>query len=137
MQRISHAVFLERLAAQGVENSADYAFRCPMCGTVQSGRSLVVAGAMRDAVQNLIGFSCEGRLTGAGPWPSEKDKSAKARARRFKRGCDWTLGGFLKLHTLEVETADGKVHPHFEIASPEEAQALAKSLISRPVSVSA
>lgn len=136
-QRISHTTFLETLAAQGVAKSEDYAFRCPVCGTVQSARSLVAAGATKDRVSGLVGFSCEGRLTGVGPWPSAKDKSAKAQQRRSQRGCDWTLGGLFKIHNLEIETADGAVHPHFEIATPDEAQALAARLHSEPVSVTA
>jgi hypothetical protein len=38
-------------------------------------------------------------------------------------GCDWTLGGLFSFAKLVVVTEDGKPHPRFEIATPEEAQA--------------
>jgi hypothetical protein len=37
--------------------------------------------------------------------------------------CNWTLGGLFRTHTLEVVTPDGKKHPRFEVATPEQAQA--------------
>ncbi|KKF37245.1 hypothetical protein LU631_04410 [Erwinia tracheiphila] len=42
----------------------DYAFRCPMCGTVQSPRMLIAAGAEPDfdAVNKIVGFNCIGRV---------------------------------------------------------------------------
>src|SRR5258708_33418355 len=97
-----------RMKAQQVSARDHVAFKCPICGTVQSMTSLVKAGAPQEKVENLIGFSCEGRFTGVGPFPSPKDKTAKARKRRAQRGCDWTLGGFFRVHKLEVETPDGR-----------------------------
>lgn len=117
-----------RMRAQGVSGRDHVAFRCPVCATVQSMASLRRAGAPDDKVEAYIGFSCEGRFSGAGPWPAKADRSAKSQARRRVRGCDWTLGGLLTIHTLEVETDDGNVHPSFEVASPEEAKALEASL---------
>jgi hypothetical protein len=117
-----------RMAAQGMSEQKDMAFVCPICATVQSMRSLVLAGADRDKVDRSIGFSCEGRFSDAGPWPASKDKSAKATKRRSIRGCDWSLGGLFKLHNTEIEHENGSKSPTFAIATPEQAQSLAASL---------
>lgn len=114
----------ESFKAQGVSGRSHIACKCPVCGTVQSIASLSAAGASDEQAERMMGASCEGRLTGAGPFPSAKNKSAKARKRRDQRGCDWTLGGVFRIHKIEVETEDGKRHPHFELATPEEARAL-------------
>lgn len=118
MIKMTIAEFHAALKAQEVPTREDLAFRCPVCGTVQSGRSLIAAGAgdsMAD-VEKFLGFSCVGRFNNAGPY--RKDGPPKF-------GCDWTLGGLFRLHALEVVDDEGKVHPHFEPATPEEAQALA------------
>ncbi|CUW41659.1 protein of unknown function [Magnetospirillum sp. XM-1] len=101
-RRVSYAQFQGELAAQGMPNSNHYAFKCPSCGHVQSMASMVALSKVpTDKVDGYVYFSCEGRFNAA-------------------RGCDWTLGGLLKIHALEVETGDGIV-PAFEPASPEEA----------------
>jgi hypothetical protein len=100
--------------AQGVPHE-HIAMRCPMCGTIQSGADLIAAGAGADfdAVEKYLAFSCVGRFTGAGSPRKTPDGQP----------CNWTLGGFFKLHKLEVVTPDGKKHPRFELATPAEAQA--------------
>lgn len=105
-----HAV----LKAQGVLRE-DLAFVCPMCGTVQSARDLIAAGAGAtfDDVERFLAFSCVGRWTGAVSPRRQPDGHA----------CDWTLGGFLPLHKLLVVTPDGKEHPRFEPATAEQARA--------------
>ena len=120
LRRISIHEFHTELKAQGVPAREDVAFRCPICSTVQSMRSLLSAGAGKtmDDVEKVIGFSCIGRWTDAGPFDSGSSAS---------RGCDWTLGGLSSLHTLEVIDGDENAHPHFEVATPDEAQALAAS----------
>lgn len=127
MEKIPLAEFQERLRAQGVPTRSEAAFVCPICKTVQSMASLIDAGAPPEEAENIIGFSCEGRLTGAGPWPKLPTKARKA-----KRGCDWSLGGLFRLHELEVLTDDGKAHPHFVVASPEQAQELAAKCAVQP-----
>ena len=104
------------LKAQGVADRVDFAFRCPMCQTVQSARDLITAGAGSDfdAVEKYLAFSCVGRWTDAGPARISKGPG---------KGCDWTLGGLFKLHNLEVVTPDGERHPRFEPVSAAEAQA--------------
>lgn len=120
---IDLATFHARLKAQGVANRNHNAFVCPVCDTVQSMASLVDAGATPDEAERYIGFSCEGRLTGAGPW----NPDAK---RLGMRGCDWTLGGLFRIHQLEVHDG-GNVHPLFNLASPYEAQKLAQAIEAR------
>lgn len=121
-ERIDVAEFHRRLKVQGVPNQNHAALVCPICGTVQSMASLTAAGASPDEAERMIGFSCEGRLTGAGPW------SSKATAKRKAiRGCDWSLGGLFRVHELEVITDDGEAHPRFVVATPEQAQALAQT----------
>lgn len=114
------AAWHARMEAQGARSIEHIAFKCVMCGTVQSIASLVRAGVdPHDAENKYIGFSCEGRWTNAGP--------AKRKAgadNNHKRGCDWTLGGLLRIHKIEVETPDGKRHPTFDLATPEEARLL-------------
>lgn len=113
------ADFHAEMQAQGVARE-DVAFRCVMCGTAQSIRSFVAAGAKAEGVERYVGFSCEGRFRGA-----------KAATRDHKpadpnvRGCDWSLGGLFTLHKLEVDIGEGKRQPAFELATPEEAKALA------------
>ena len=102
------------LKAQAVKSSEDYAVVCPMCKTVQSARDLIAAGAGKnmDEVEKYLGFSCVGRFTGASSPRKNPDGLP----------CNWTLGGLFSLHKLEVITPDGKTHPRFEVASPEQAQ---------------
>lgn len=95
------------------------AFKCPLCGTVQSAHDFIQAGAggTFDEVSKHLGTACIGRFTGAGA------------PRRVPDGkpCNWLLGGLLQLHTMVVVDEDGRHWPIFEPASPEEAQAHAVS----------
>lgn len=116
VEKISLDEFRARLDAQSVSARGHRAFKCPMCATVQSMQSLIDAGAGPDeeSVEKYIGFSCVGRFNGAeGP-----------RKKPDGKPCNWTLGRLLRLHKLEVQTPDGEGHPHFEVATPEEAKAL-------------
>lgn len=133
VEHITLAEAHARFKAQGVSNNKHVAFVCPICGTVQSMASLIAAGVKPDVVETVVAFSCEGRFTRAGPWPSSKDQSAKARERRKVRGCDWTLGGLLRLHELEITFPDGaEPRPTFVIATPEQARELEREMTSRP-----
>ena len=115
MLTVTLETFHAAIAAQGVPRE-HWAVRCPICGTVQSIQDLIDAGAGADynAVRHFFAFSCVGRWTGAGQhrrgWPPG-------------RGCAWTLGGLLPIHTYEVVLPNGEVHPLFEPASPAEARA--------------
>ena len=115
MDRRTHDEVFKELLGQGVAKH-DFAFVCPICATVQSLNSLKAAGADDELAEKYTGFSFEGRVTRAGSWPANPSA-----ARKTIRGCDWTLGGLFQLHTLEVNAADGKVHPHFRPATPRQA----------------
>lgn len=106
--------FHEALRSQGVPAKEDLAFVCPRCGTVQSARDLIKAGAGEtfDDVERFLAFSCVGRWTGAGS-PREAPDG---------KPCNWTLGGLFRLHKLEVTLPDGETTPRFQPASPEQAQ---------------
>jgi hypothetical protein len=116
MRTISIEQFQSELKAQGVKTHLDFAFRCPICKTVQSARDLIAAGAGEDfdRIEPVLAFSCVGRWTNAGPHKKDEPPG---------RGCNWTLGGVLQLHDLTVLAADGTKHPRFELATPDEAQA--------------
>lgn len=119
MQTMTLEEFLEALKAQGVNSHMHFALKCPKCGTVQSATDLIAAGAGTDfdSVEKYLGFSCVGRWNAAGSPRKTPDGQP----------CNWTLGGLFAIHKLEVVTPDGKHHPRFEPATPEEAQALKAS----------
>ena len=121
MRTLTVDEFHSELKAQGVIRHEDFALVCPRCKTVQSGQSLIDAGAGAnfEEVEKYLGFSCVGRFTDAG----------EARRNPDGKPCNWTLGGLFKLHELEVVTPDGKSHPRFEVATPEQAQELARRLV--------
>lgn len=114
MERMTLSEFHAAVKAQGVARE-DVALVCPMCATVQSGRDLIAAGAAADfdSIEKDLGFSCVGRWTNA-PGPRKEPDGEP---------CNWTLGGLFALHKLEVITEDGKAHPRFALATPEQAQA--------------
>lgn len=119
MKTMTIPEFQAALVAQGVTYREDFAVVCPVCKTVQSMQSLINAGAGKtgEDVERYIGFSCVGRFTGAGPHKAGNPPG---------KGCDWTLGGFFRIHALEVIDEDSNRHPRFLPASPAEAQALAR-----------
>lgn len=117
MRVIKLAQFYEEMKAQGVKRIEDVAFACPRCRTIQSAADLMMAGAgdSVEEVEKYLGFACIGRFTGE------------------RIGCNWTLGGsggLCSLHELEVVTDDGKHHPHFDLATPEQAQSHAESKLN-------
>ncbi len=124
IKRITVAELHEAFKAQGVGAREDVAVKCPICGTVQSLRmlQLVGVGKTADEAERYLGFSCVGRWTGAGPFKKNGPPAV---------GCDWTLGGLFQLHRLIVVDGLGDPHPYFDIASPEEAQALAAQMAER------
>lgn len=124
MRCITIPEFHKELEAQDVDpHREDLAFICPMCNTVQSARWLIMAGAgdKFEDVEKFLGWNCVGRWTNAGPYRKAGPQHV---------GCDWTLGGLFRLHTLEVEDpADGKKYPRFEVATKEQAHALRARLV--------
>ena len=122
MRKISVEEFQAELKAQDVSSPNHFAVKCPACGTVQSRALLKNQGCPADAIEGQIGFSCVGRWNDAGPPPRKSDDTPRERP-----GCNWTLGGLLSLHELEVTRGD-ETHPMFEVATPEEALALEATL---------
>jgi hypothetical protein len=118
MKIVTHKAWLDELQAQGVPRK-HVATKCPICGTVQSMASLERAGATEADAMASFGFSCVGRFTNAGPH-KRGDPPGK--------GCDWSLGGLLRLHEVEVVLEGGAISPAFEVASPDEAKALMAEL---------
>lgn len=114
MKTLTLDQFQQACRDQGVLAREDYAFVCPMCGTLQSARDLIAAGAggTFEEVESYLGYSCVGRFTGA-PTPRRSPDG---------KPCNWTLGGLFRTHKLEVLTSDGRHHPHFELGTPEQAQ---------------
>lgn len=112
---------------QNVGLPVDVAVVCPSCGTVQSSRDFIAAGVGKteEEVEPFVGTACIGRYNGAGRL-DEPMKQATG-----LKGCNWTVGGMLKLHTLEVQTPDGKRYPRFDLATPEQAQAHRQELLLR------
>lgn len=94
-KQVSLDEFQGMMREQGVP-IMDVTFKCPRCGTLQSGNDLVKAGAGStfEEIEPYLGFSCVGRF-------------AKG------KGCDWTLGGLFHIHELEVIDSDGVAHPRF------------------------
>lgn len=83
------------------EDRRKWLFLCPSCGTVQSSEDFRSVGQSDKEINRNIAFSCIGRF----------DET---------KGCDWTLGGLLRIHTLEVLPPDGgDPQPYFEFAQPQ------------------
>lgn len=116
MKTMSQEEFLAEAKRRFGPKIRDWKFVCPMCGTVQSGQQLLdavlAAGGKKDDVDGYIAFSCIGRFTGQG----DAGIAAKAKGEKWERGCNWTLGGFLQFHELEVVMPDGYKRPAFELA---------------------
>lgn len=80
-------------------HGGDWRFKCVQCGHTQSGADFIAAGMTADEAQSRVYYSCIGR------WVKGV-------------GCDWTLGGLLRIHNVEVLTADGTLAPVFEFGDP-------------------
>lgn len=117
MRKITLEQYHTELKAQGMPSGQWVMMKCPACGKVQCAEDLIRAGAGKDfdEVEKYLGFSCVGRWTNAGPPPRKKDMPRD-------KGCNWTLGGLLRIHELTVVTPDGEEHARFEVASKEEAE---------------
>lgn len=107
-----------RLACVEQANSfAETVVVCPACKTLQMGQEFLDAGLSYDMARGMFGINCIGRYTGA----------TSPRKQPDGKPCDWTLGGLLQIHKLEVATPDGQTHPHFQLASINDAHAFRAS----------
>lgn len=132
MKTMTHAEFLEEAKRRFGPNAADWKFKCPACGTIQSVRQLhdavVAAGGKKDDVHGYIAFSCIGRFTKQG----DAGITAKYQGKAWDKGCNWTLGGLLHIHELEVVMPEGRNRPTFELADGEASPVLHNTEVSEP-----
>lgn len=116
MKTISQDEFLKEAVRRFGPKVRDWKFVCPACGTIQSvgqlDEAIVASGGDKEDINGSIGFCCIGRFTGQG----DKGISAKHRGQKWDKGCNWCLGGLLRIHTLEVVMPDGHHRPTFELA---------------------
>jgi hypothetical protein len=96
-RRIDHDAWVS-IARTIYDTPDNIAFACVACGHRQSRASVLERNKQlkADDVSCWVFMACEGRYTEG-------------------VGCDWTLGGLFKLHTLEV-VHRGDVVPCFEFA---------------------
>jgi hypothetical protein len=90
-------------------------FVCPMCGTAQSAADLLATGKFTPGAgeaNRVLGFSCIGRFTGQG----DEGIAAVNAGKPWDKGCNWTLGGLLQTHSVELLDDAGKKFPHFDLA---------------------
>jgi hypothetical protein len=112
-QQMTHSEFMQECARRFGEDARKWKFICPACRTVQTIEDLLNAGLPRNQVDGVVAFSCIGRLTGQ----SDEGITAKNNGLPWTKGCNWTLGGLLRIHKLEVTFGDGgPPRPCFEIA---------------------
>lgn len=116
MKMMTQDEFLAEAEARFGAKVRNWKFVCPMCGTVQSVQKLldavVASGGKEEDVHGYIGFTCIGRFTGQG----DAGIAAKNHGEPWDKGCNWTLGGLLQCHQLEVVMPDGRKRPTFDLA---------------------
>lgn len=119
MKTMTHEQFLTEAKSRFGADVRQWKFICPMCGTVQSVKQLsdavIANGGKNEDVEKYVGFSCIGRFTGQ----DDSGIKAKSQGKSWDKGCNWTLGGLLKCHDLEVVMSDGRKRPTFELAEIE------------------
>lgn len=113
MKTMTRDEFLEEAKRRFGPKARYWKFVCPACGTVQSIQQLLDAGVTKEKIDGVIGFSCIGRFTGQG----DAGIAAKNRGEKWDKGCNWTLGGLLRIHQLEV-LIEGTARPTFQLAEP-------------------
>lgn len=111
MKQMTHEEFLAEGKRRFGPKARHWKFVCPACGTVQTGQQYLDAGVSEEDVFDVIAYSCIGRFTGQG----DAGILAHHRGEKWDKGCNWTLGGLLRIHTLEV-LIEGRARPTFELA---------------------
>jgi hypothetical protein len=82
MKEYTHQQWLDELKSRFGENIIDWAFKCPACGKVSTGKEFKDAGAAPDDMYQ----TCIGRFNGKGkPYLDGKGP--------YKDGCDWAAYG--------------------------------------------
>lgn len=117
-RQISYDDFRAEAVKRFGEDPRHWKFVCPACGTKQSPADLLATGKFvpgSGQVNKVVGYSCIGRFTGQG----DDGIAAKNRGLAWDKGCNWTLGGLLQIHDIELIDEDGEAHPHFDLAPTE------------------
>ena len=78
MKEYTHQQWMDELKSRFGENIMDWAFKCPACGKVSTGKEFKDAGAAPDDMYQ----TCIGRHTGKG-----------SPAKDSKDGCNWAAYG--------------------------------------------
>lgn len=91
---INYEDWISELKKRFGNDSKKWAFKCPSCGNTQTTKDFIDNGI--DTPEKKVYFSCIGRYVKG-------------------RGCDWTLGGFLKINKVSV-MKDAQMFPVFEMA---------------------
>lgn len=113
MKTMTHEEFLAEARRRFGEDPKKWKVVCPACGTVQSIQQFIDAGVSAEDISSCFAFSCIGRFTKQG----DAGITAHHRNQPWDKGCNWTLGGLLRIHTLEV-VIDGHNRMTFELAEP-------------------
>lgn len=105
----------KRIACKYYEHLTDIEFKCPNCNHIQSVNSILKNNKelSKYEVRDFVSSNCEGRYTKG-------------------YGCDWSLQGLLKLHTLEILTSDGSQYSVFNYANREAMEECEKISIKNP-----
>ncbi len=98
---LDHEEWIAEARSKFGDDAREWQFICPRCNTVQGVPDFEKAGLSRADLDRYLAFSCIGRFADG-------------------IGCDWTLGGLLTIHALEVEFEDGTKRPTFEFAPTHE-----------------
>lgn len=86
--------WIKELKARFGDDAKQWAFKCPSCGNTQTAQMFL--DHKIEAPENKVYYSCIGRFVKG-------------------KGCDWTLGGLLRIHKTSV-LKDAMVFPVFEMA---------------------
>lgn len=114
-RQIPESEFVSEAKKRFGEDPRHWKVVCPMCRTAQSPADLLATGKFvpgSGEVNKVFGYSCIGRFTG------QRDEGIIARhaGQLWDKGCNWTLGGLLQCHEVEIVREDGTTYPHFDLA---------------------
>jgi hypothetical protein len=120
-RKLTQAELLAEARERFGEDPLDWAFQCPGCGDVATGRDFrqVLADHSRTEhdgratlASDLLGQECIGRTLGVLEGPPTKSPSGPA-----ARGCDWAAYGFFH-GPWEIVMPDGHSAWAFPLANP-------------------
>ncbi|NEA22643.1 VVA0879 family protein [Actinomadura bangladeshensis] len=118
-RKLTQAELVAEARARFGDDPLDWAFECPSCGDVATGRDFREALAEhprknRDGsdtiASDVLGQECIGRTVGALKGPANDTGKGQA-----KRGCDWCAYGFFP-GPWEIILPDGRTMNGFPLA---------------------